>query len=257
MQKQTRQRKAKQRFAVASRLEKEYERSLRAIVANIDAMIKGLMRKDMTAVEVMAASSKLTHMLQQYSSTIQPWATSIVGKMAARIDKTDEASWVQLGKQMNRSLKKELNDAPTGNILRAFMAEQVSLITSIPQQAAARVHEMALEAITTGERADSIAKKILETGNITKSRARCIARTEVARTASGLTMARSEFVGSTHYYWRTCGDGDVRESHKHMDGRIIAWAQAPEVEPGKHYHAGMIYNCRCYAEPIIDELNRN
>jgi len=245
-------RRARERFNVASRLEREYLRSLRHIVKQIDVMTKSIINKNMTEDELKTAHGQLSNMLRGYGETIKPWAKSVANKMVAKIAKVDESNWVKLGREMNKSLNQELSEAPTGNMLIQFLSEQVKLITSLPSEAADRVHKMALEGIITGERADSIARKILQTGNVSQSRAQCIARTEVARVASGLTMARSKHVGSTHYYWRSCEDGDVRESHKKMDGKICEFAAPPEVEPGKYYHAGMIYNCRCYIEPILD-----
>ena len=89
------------------------------------------------------------------------------------------------------------------------------------------------------------------TGKVTESRAKLIARTEIARTSNGLTMARATHIGVTHYVWRSSQDGSVRESHKKMNGSIIPFDHPPEVEPGERYHAGMIYNCRCFMEPIL------
>jgi SPP1 gp7 family putative phage head morphogenesis protein len=249
--------KARQRYKLASRLEMEYLKSLRAIVKNIDHMTKSMINENMSESELKVAQSSLSKMLNDYGNTIEPWAKANAQKMLNKVAKADEADWVQLGRQIGSELKKELQTAPTGDLLKKFLGEQVSLITSLPIEASNRVHEMTLKGITTGERANSIAAKILETGDVTLSRAKCIARTEVARTASGLTMARSKHIGVTHYYWRTSADGSVRESHKHMNGKICEWNAPPEVEPGMHYHAGMIYNCRCYPEPILDHNKAN
>ena len=245
-------RRAKERFNTASKLEKEYVKSMRLLVKQIDLMVKDIINVNLTEDQLKLAQHDLTRMLHQYSDTIKPWAKSIAEKMVLRLVKIDESDWIKLGRDMNRALKKELDDAPTGDMVKSFMAEQVVLITSLPKEAGDRVHEMTLKGITTGERAEDITKKILQIGNVTLSRARLIARTEVARTASALTMARSKHVGATHYYWRTSGDGDVRDSHKKMNGKIIEWVNAPEVELGKLYHAGMFPNCRCYPEPILD-----
>ena len=231
---------------------------MRLLVRQIDQMVMSMVNVNMTEEQLKQAESELTRMLHQYSETIKPWAASISSKMINRIIKVDESEWIKLGREMNQALKKELDTAPTGELVKSFLAEQVTLITSLPKEAGDRVHEMTLKGITTGERADNIAKSILETGDVTLSRAKLIARTEVARTASSLTMARSKHVNSTHYYWRSCEDGDVRSSHKKMDGKICEWANPPLVEPdakhlnARNYHAGMIYNCRCYAEPILD-----
>ena len=252
--KQTQQRKARERFNTASRIEREYTLQLRTLTEYIDHIVRVGINVNMTEQELNSARYLVEAMLTQYSDALKPWAIQTAERIVMRIHKVDENEWIQIGRQMGRALRKELQDAPTGLVTRSFMAENVKLITSLPLDAAQRVHETTLNGITEGTRASEIASKILETGNVTKARATLIARTEVARTATGLTRARAMHIGSEAYYWRTSADGSVRESHKSMNGRIIRWDTEPEVEPGKHYHAGCFPNCRCYAEPILDDI---
>ncbi|MEM7399604.1 MAG: phage minor head protein [Pseudomonadota bacterium] len=56
----------------------------------------------------------------------------------------------------------------------------------------------------------------------------------------------SEDRPTTHYIWRTRGDGKVRSSHAANDGRIFAWDDPPPTG-----HPGEDYGCRCWAEPYI------
>ncbi len=49
---------------------------------------------------------------------------------------------------------------------------------------------------------------------------------------------------TTHYTWRTRGDGKVRSSHAANDGRVFAWDNPPATG-----HPGEDYGCRCVAEP--------
>ena len=161
--------------------------------------------------------------------------------------------WMEMSNEIGRGLREEIEKADTGQILKVALEAQVHLITSLPREAAQRVHKLTLESLVDSTRTSEIAKEIARSGEVTKSRANLIARTEVARTAAELTQARATAVGVTHYIWRTSGDADVRESHKHMNGKVIEYAKLPEVEPGKFYHAGEFPNCRCYAEVIIPE----
>ena len=241
-------RKAKERFAVAEKLEKEYLRSLRQLTRQVDHIIKG-----MTNNGVIRNSSELQRVLRQYSVLVEPWARSVAEKMLLRVSKKDEAAWISLGKEMGKSLRKELNEAPTGDFLRKFLNEQVHLITSLPIDAAERVHKLTLEGITEGTRAKEIAAEILKTGSVIESRAKCIARTEIARTASGLTMARASYVGVTHYIWRTSGDVDVRKSHKEMNGKVVPFDTEPLLSDGHRTHAGAIFNCRCWMDPVFTD----
>ncbi len=238
--------RARQRFALAERLEAEYLRSLRQLTRQVEKIVKAHAQEGSDNVELQNA-------LRRYAEQIRPWATAVANKMVMRIARKDENAWAKLGVDMGRALRKEIQDAPTGDTLRDFLAEQVHLITSLPLDAAERVHKLTTEGLMHGTRTDEIMREILRTGEVTESRARLIARTEIARTASGLTMARAQFVGSTHYVWRTSHDGDVRESHKKMEGAVIPWDTMPLLSDGTRCHAGMIYNCRCYPEPIISK----
>lgn len=163
---------------------------------------------------------------------------------------------MQHSADMSRALRDELRRAPTGVTMRTLMAEQVGLIKSIPLKAAERVHWLTIEALKDSTRAPAISKAIQESAAVAKSRADLIARTEVARTATALTEARARSIGSTHYIWRTSGDSDVRAGHKAMEGKVCAWDECPEVEENgriMRFHPGQIWNCRCWAEPIISE----
>lgn len=241
-------RMARERFNIASRMENEYLRNLRYLTRQIDQIVKGMIPADASG------SLELQKVLEQYSRTITPWAKSIAQKMVFRVAKKNEQAWFSLSKDMGRTLRKDLLTAPIGPAMNQFLADQVHLITSLPLEAAQRVQKITVEGVLQSKRVPEIQKQILEIGNVTVSRAKLIARTEVARVSSGLTQVRCEHVGVTHYVWRSSLDGDVRPSHKAMNGQVIAWDTAPEVEPGKFYHAGQFPNCRCYPSPIFPDL---
>lgn len=238
----------KERFKMARRMENDYLRSLQQVVRQIDNIVKG-----MSTNGFVSNPRQLSKMLEQYSQLITPWAKNLADKMITEIAQKNLLAWNTLGNDVGRSLRKELQFEKTGQIFNQLLNEQVTLITSLPLEAAQRVHKLTSEALITSVRPKEIAEEILKTGEVTKSRATCIARTEVARTSSILTQARSQELGLTHYIWRTSGDADVRHSHKEMDGKVIAWAEPPTLSDGTTTHAGQIYNCRCYCEPIIPD----
>jgi SPP1 gp7 family putative phage head morphogenesis protein len=167
----------------------------------------------------------------------------------------DEAAWNKLSKTMSRGLAQEIKGAPIGHRLQELQQEQVKLITSIPEAAADRVHKLAAERmVTTAGRADEITREILKSEKVSAAKASTIARTETARVSSNLTQARAEYVGSEGYIWRSSGDLDVRPLHRKLNGKFIRWDTPPvSGEKGERAHAGCIYNCRCYAEPVVPE----
>lgn len=195
-------------------------------------------------------------MLEKYAEALEPWARATVTRMLAEVNNRDARMWAEQAQAMGIALRKELHGAPTGEAMRQLMEEQVTLIKSLPIEAGKRVHELVIKGMEDSTRADEIAREIRRSGEVTESRANLIARTEVARSASTLTQARAQHIGSTQYIWRTSGDSDVRPGHKAMNGKVCEWANPPAVdENGRvmHHHAGAIWNCRCYPEPIIPE----
>lgn len=190
--------------------------------------------------------------LTGYSELIEPWARSVAGYMLADVNRRNEKAWFEVSKEMGRALRMEIAHAPTGHLFGLLMQAQVDLIKSIPLEAAQRVQELTTEGLVTGERAKSIAAEILRTEEVSKAKANMIARTEVARAASTLTEARATFVGSEGYIWRSSGDGDVRPTHRAMNGKFVPWNKPPKTDKGlEPYHAGCGPNCRCYPDPII------
>ena len=170
-----------------------------------------------------ANAGALIRALTEYAKMIEPWADAVAGFMVADVARRDRAMWAHNSKDMARALGRELQNAPTGDVLRRLQADQVTLIKSIPLEAAKRVQDLAERTLLTSGRADGIAREILATSDVTESRARLIARTEVSRASSNLLQARATWAGSDGYTWRTSGDDDVRPSHAAMEGVYVRW----------------------------------
>lgn len=242
-------RAARDRFNRARKAEITYSRQLVHIGRNVGNLIKGFAPDG--EVTDMAG---LMRALEQYANVLRPWAKQVTARMQSQVSNRERNAWIQLGRAVGRELRKEIEGAPTGAALRDVMAEQVHLITSIPTEAAQRVHMLTLEGITQGRRAKEVQADILRSTHVTVSRAKTIARTEVARTASVLTQVRAQHIGSEGYLWRTAEDTDVRKLHRKLEGKFIPWNRPPVAgSRGERAHAGQIYNCRCWPEPVLPD----
>lgn len=188
--------------------------------------------------------------LLRYANTVEPWASAVATSMVAEVDARDKATWKAVASKISKGLEIEISSASTGLIMQRRVREQVTLIKSLPQEAALKVQEIASKSLTSGVRADDLAKEIMKVGQMTLARARLIARTEVGRTATELTKARAEQAGSTGYVWRTAKDSDVRPSHRAMEGSFVKWDAPPRLD-GMTGHAGALPNCRCYPEVVF------
>lgn len=191
-------------------------------------------------------------MLRKYADTIGPWAESVARRMLLEVGARDLDTWKSLGLDISRGISRDIETGSIGERFRELMGEQVRLIKSLPLDAAQRVHDLAIKTVEAGGRSSEITAEILEIGDITKARAKMIARTEVGRAATTITQARAEYAGSTGYIWRTAGDSDVRPSHKAMNGKFFSWSDPP-VTDGMRGHAGTLPNCRCFCQPVLPE----
>lgn len=239
----------RERFKQSRLAEKAYSRQLKRVAKQVGDIIRTFAPDG-----IVRDQRGLDEALRKYSQALEPWAQQAALQMVTEISKRDLKAWSSVGTQMGQLLKKEIRYAPTGRAMKALMQEQVDLIKSLPLDAAQRVHKLTIEALSGGKRAKETQKEILRSGKVTASRAMTIARTETSRAATAMTEARATFIGSEGYIWRTAGDSDVRERHKHLEGTFHRWDSPPVAgENGVRAHAGAIYNCRCYPEPVVPD----
>ena len=233
------------------RAQRNYEHSLRSIGRHVGDLIAGVAAGE----NWLEAVPSLRQLLDAYGEALQPWAITTASRMLNEIDARDRDSWRSLGNAISSQLRADILRAPVGERLRELLADQVSLIRSIPTDAAQRVHEIAVKALEDSGRARELAAEIMESGEVAQSHATLIAVTETARAASVLTETRATLgAGSTNYRWRTSRDSAVRPDHKILEGKVFAWSDPPVADrrTGARAHPGRIYRCRCWPEPIVE-----
>lgn len=205
-------------------------------------------------------------MLQfQESEEYENYILSIIKRMVTPISVGNMATWRRAAKKASKgrllygALMKEINEGLKDE-LEQIIHDNALLIKTLPSDVANKVTMDIYRMSFTGMRASDISKYIKKyTSQHARASARLIARTEVSKTTSALTQIRSQKLGIKWYVWRTAQDGNrVRSSHRIMEGVIVNWNDppSPELLDGKpsvgKYHAGNIWNCRCYSEPLID-----
>lgn len=228
--------------------ERLYSRQLSRLARHIGDIVSGFEINPETVPTI-------TNMLRAYAEALAPWARVTANKMLSEINNRDREAWRNNGLQISEALRREILNAPTGEVMRALLDQQVDLITSLPIEAAKRVHELTLKGLETSSRAAEVAREIMRTGEVTESRALLIARTETSRTATVLVQARAVHVGSEQFIWRSSGDGDVRKDHRKLNGKAFRWDSPPVADERTGIRAlpGCIWSCRCFAEPIIPD----
>lgn len=139
--------------------------------------------------------------------------------------------------------------------VQAFTKRNVAKIRTVSTRYLVQVEQLALEAVRAGERAPSLAKKIAERGHVADSNARRIANDQIGKFYGQLNQERQQALGFGRYRWRTVRDNRVREEHVHREGEVFDWSSPPN-ETEDDGHPGTPINCRCYAEPMIEDVFR-
>ena len=135
-----------------------------------------------------------------------------------------------------------------GELLEAFVADNVRLIRSIPDRLLDDVEGIVLRGIRRGLSATEMGREIQARTGVAQRRARLIARDQVASLNGELTQRRQTTLGVREYIWRTSRDDAVRDDHKAREGKTFRWDKPPSDG-----HPGEPINCRCTAEPVISD----
>lgn len=139
-----------------------------------------------------------------------------------------------------------INSLSVRSKVEAATVANVELIKSIPAQSLDRVKTMVLNGAAKGERYETIAKEVMRQMDVAESRAKLIARDQMAKLNASITEAKQTALGITEYEWITAGDERVREEHRANNGKVFKWNDPPDTG-----HPGEDINCRCIARPII------
>jgi len=153
------------------------------------------------------------------------------------------------------------------NLLQGFADKNVALITKMRDETLQDIRRITIEGLESGKRVRTIRAEILNGTKLqagrfkkTRTRAQLIARDQIGKLNSQLTENRQTALGIDDYTWRTALDERVRgnpaglypnavPSHYDREGKTFSWNDPPAGG-----HPGEAIQCRCVAEPNIEEL---
>ena len=259
-----RRRKRLPRLNGARSAEREYAARLRGIMESLERTLEPLMlelpsllesaRRDLRldSTRVDAGEGRrirdLIDLIRNRVNLSQPALEDLAVQFAQQVSTTQR---IQMSEQLVAAFGVDVfREAPQIQaIVEGFVNENVALIKNLPQKTLDEIEGLVTRAVTSGELHGTIAKLIEERIGIGKRRAALIARDQVGKFYGAVTRARQTELGITKFKWRTVRDQRVRDEHKALDGKVFSWDDLPaEGYPGKPI------NCRCYSEPILEDL---
>ncbi len=178
---------------------------------------------------------------------------SVKGK---KVDAT--ATILKMEKGFNKAYgeaigKEELSDRAKRNLDADYANNMALWIKKWSSDTIKELRGAVEENAAAGYRFDHLVDRIQGRYDVSKTKAAFLARQETALLVSKHREQRFGEVGITSYIWRTAGDAEVREAHKHLNGREFEFANPPIVDAatGRRANPGEDYNCRCEAEAVL------
>lgn len=177
-------------------------------------------------------------------------------KMVKEQDKASKSALHQSLKELSGglSLKTNIFDSQISNIAKAVVAENVSLIKSIPQQYLTQVNGAVMRSISTGNGLQDLQPFLAKQKGITERRAKNMALDQTRKAYNGINKARMQNIGVGKYEWLHSGGGQQpRQEHIEMSGNIYSFDDPPVIDSktGERGIPGQLPNCGCTMRPII------
>lgn len=208
--------------------------------------------------DTLSAQAKMV--MKKLQDSFQPIfdiaAKPLSERMAGEASKSSASALAGSLKQLSGglALKTDILSGELKDILIATVAENVSLIKSIPQEYFTQVQGAIMRSITTGRGEADLVPFLEKQGAITQRRARIIARDQTRKAFSNLNAGRMQRIGIDKYEWlHSAGGQHPRRLHERMSGNIYSLSNPPVIDEktGVRGKPGDLINCRCRMVPII------
>jgi SPP1 gp7 family putative phage head morphogenesis protein len=199
-------------------------------------------------------------------------------KNREQLEKTIKMTGTELNEQSEAQFKALLK-ASTGievattnlwadDFVKMFTKNNISLISGLSEEYIKKINNTVMTGLQKGSSSSKIASELRQINeNFTGARSRLIARDQIGKFWGDVNRKRQNDIGANYYIWRTVTDERVRESHAAMEGKLCDWNDSSiysNDKPGDWNNRSSIggvkldpgedYQCRCYAEPYLDDI---
>lgn len=214
----------------------------------------------------LSITSRLAAVMQRLASiSVTEIATRLADGLVNRANQQNkEQTQRTFNQAFDIDLTGMLGDGAVKPEMEKAVRENVDLITSIHTDFIHDIGEAVFANMKDGGRHENLIDIIKERGNVTRNRAKFIARDQTSKLNADLTEARNVALGLDLYEWGGTGDERERNSHFVLNGMLCKYSD-PTVysdDGGKTWKKrssigafigkpGEDYQCRCLSLPYV------
>jgi SPP1 gp7 family putative phage head morphogenesis protein len=246
-------------------IEAAYRRRIQSLVTEMAASyqywIKAAMRENppkmaavVEAAEDASPSDKITRRVRELARRWQEKfdeeapriAASYVTKMFRATDSAMRASMKAAGWAVDFTMTPAVRDA-----FDASVAENVSLIKSIPSQYHTQVEGSVMRGYAAGRDLQAMTKDLRALYPKASKRVTLIARDQSNKANAVVNRARQLELGITEAIWMHSSAGkEPRPDHVAANGKKYKIAEGCKIS-GEYIQPGQMINCRCTSRPVL------
>lgn len=173
------------------------------------------------------------------------------------IDAEDAIRHIEKGWQKSAQLlevQPRLMPAATEALAQDYNKNLKLYVKDFSRQSIRSLREAVEDNALQGFRFDKLTETVRHRYGVTANKARFLARQETGLFMAKYRKQRFSQAGVRKYRWSTAHDERVRDSHKHLDGKVFAYDQPPITDrsTGDRNNPGEDFNCRCLDIPILE-----
>ena len=192
----------------------------------------------------------LTALGNRWQAKFDEMSENIADIFALGMQKTSDTAFASALKDAGWTVKFKM-DTASRNILKATIAENVSLIKSIPSQYATEVNGIVMRAYTRGRDLSQMSDELRSRYGVTKRRAALISRDQSAKATSAMHTNRQIEMGITKAIWQHSSAAKVpRVDHVKAHGKEYDVAKGCYIG-GEYIFPGQLINCGCTSKSIL------
>lgn len=256
-----------------------YQAALGPLLKALEKLVEQLLSKVAPTLaradsRVDAGERDLRRLIADFKGSLDAEIQSLLGRLekmlAARSEQVDRVGLATLKRQLQAAMEAAVRVAPdlprdalatvmarVAGTTKAraatrerWVAANLELIQGLGVQAAKRVGQLVRDAASGGTRIETLARQLQEQVGVSQRRAALLARDQTTKLASQVNEAQQRDLGAKRYIWRHSGIRvGARPEHLARDGKVFFWERPPPGGP-----PGAEPNCRCTAEPLVEEL---
>lgn len=240
------------------------------LIKELDAMQRSIAASLLTVYrrresEIVGDASPTMDIVKRFRENVRRWmkrwdtlsewlSERFVGKAEKTTTGTLKEAFKAAGFTVKFNASKSLN-----TVTRALIEENVNLIKSIPQKYLTEVEGIVLRGVSNGRDVGFIAQELGKRYEITKRRAKMIARDQTDKAFQTIQRTRDAEIGVTEGIWvHLPGRYTSRKTHIAMNGKRFKLsgpdAGLYDSDVGHNVVPGECVNCRCVYRAIVPEF---